>query len=249
MIVRLVTAASIDDLRFEPVHDDRVQAQVRVDLGADLRRLFRAAASGWVGFDTHAIADGRGGSVIIWPAGAPRILVRRYMRGGLPSRFVRDTYLGFRPRPFRELSIMKMLYENGAQVPEPCGAAVQWLFPGCYRGWLATRFIDRAPTLWRWLRDESPTAEQRRAVFDELKQAIRKVRSLGVQHVDLNLHNVLVCLPSNRVVLIDFDRARQGTRDENDLRAELKRLRRSAKKLDPDRRVITEKDLLALRAE
>jgi predicted Ser/Thr protein kinase len=73
------------------------------------------------------------------------------------------------------------------------------------------------------------------------------VRSLGVQHTDLNLHNVLVFSPSNRVVLIDFDRAREGIRDENDLRVELARLRRSARKLDPHRTVITDEDLSALK--
>lgn len=238
---------SIVDLRFEHVRDDRVHAQVRSDLAAELAEFFRAASLRWVGHTPLAVADGRGGSVIVAPeAGSPRILVRRYLRGGLPSRFVFDTYLGFRPRPFRELEVLKHLYENGAPVPEPCGAAVQWLFPGCYRGWLATCFLERAPTLWRWLRDESPAPEQRSAVLEDLKQAIRHVRSLGVQHTDLNLHNVLVCRPENRVVLIDFDRARRRVRDADDLRAELARLRRSARKLDPVGKVVTEQDLLAL---
>jgi len=235
-----------DELCFERVRDDRLHVQVRADLSGDLTQLFRAAASDWVGFDPLTIADGRGGSVIVAPeAGTPRILVRRYLRGGLPSRFVRDTYLGFSPRPFRELAIMKALYEQGAQVAEPYGAAVQWLFPGCYRGWLATRLVEDASTLWKWLRDQTPAADERRSVFAEVGRCIRHVRSLGVWHADLNLHNILIVAGPPRVVLIDFDRARHAWNDNT--AAEIARLRRSARKLDPGGAVITDEDLLALR--
>lgn len=236
------------DLYFERVRDDRLHVQVRVELAGELTRLFRAAASDWAGYDPLAVADGRGGSVIVTPAsGAPRILVRRYLRGGLPSRFVRDRYLGFRPRPFRELQVMKALFESGAPVAEPYGAAVQWLFPGCYRGWLGTRFIEGAATLWRWLRDQAPSTAERRALLAEVGHSIRQVRGLGVWHADLNLHNILVVpAASPRIVLIDFDRARRASND--DIRAEVARLRRSARKLDPGGTVVTDEDLLALGA-
>ena len=217
---------------------------MRAEFSAELEHLFDAAASDWCGYNPTSIADGRGGSVVVAPAAhVPHLLVRRYLRGGLPARFVRDLYIGVRPRPFRELRITQSLYERGAPVAEPYGAAVQWLFPGCYRGWLATRFIDGARTLWRWLRDESPSAAERQAVFDELARGIRHVRSLGIQHSDLNLHNILICPPANRVVLIDFDRACEGTVDAADLTTELARLRRSARKLDPEGRVISDADL------
>jgi len=52
---------------------------------------------------------------------------------------------------------------------------------------------------------------------------------------------------SKRVVLIDFDRARESHADAADLTAELARLRRSARKLDPEGRVIREEDFAALR--
>lgn len=235
------------ELRFTPVQADRLRAQVRAEMPAELQAVFAAAASGWPGYHPRAIADGRGGSVVVAPAPrAPQLLVRHYLRGGLPAYFVRDLYLGARPRPFRELRLLHSLYDRGAPVPEPYGAAVQWLFPGCYRGWLATRYIDGARTLWRWLRDESPPAAARRAVFEELGRSIRHVRRLGVRHEDLNLHNILICGASNRVVLIDFDRAREGCFEEADLRSELARLRRSARKLDPQGKVVAEDDLSRL---
>lgn len=239
--------APTTNLRFERVRDDRLRGQVRADLADELVRLFRAAACDWAGHQPVPIADGRGGSVIVAPAaGGPRILVRRYLRGGLPAKFVRDTYLGMRPRPFRELYVMKSLYESGAQVAEPYGAAVEWLVPGCYRGWLATRFVEDAATLWKWLRDHSPAADERRAVLAEVGRTIRHVRSLGVWHADLNLHNILIVPAApKRVVLIDFDRARQARDD--DITPELARLRRSARKLDPQGAVVTAEDLLALR--
>jgi len=240
----LVTDFSTADLRSEV---ENLRVQVRADLSAELIEVFRAAASEWAGYATLPIADGRGGSVIVAPAvGQPRLLVRRCLRGGLPAKFVRGTYLGFSPRPFRELRVMKSLYERGAPVAEPYGAAVQWLFPGCYRGWLATRFIEGSCTLWKWLRDQTPPPAERRAVLEEVGQSIRKVRSLGVWHADLNLHNILIVpAAAQRVVLIDFDRANEAT-DEN-ISAELKRLRRSAHKLDPQGKIITEQDLSLLK--
>ena len=118
--------------------------------------------------------------------------------------------------------------------------------PGCYRGWLATRFIEGSCTLWKWLRDQTPPPAERRAVLEEVGQSIRKVRSLGVWHADLNLHNILIVpAAAQRVVLIDFDRANEAT-DEN-ISAELKRLRRSAHKLDPQGKIITEQDLSLLK--
>lgn len=245
--MRLAAEIPTGELQFTPARQRRLRLQVRVELSAELVDVFRAAASDWSGYTPQAIADGRGGSVIVAPAHkVPRVLVRRYLRGGLPAVFVRDLYLGFRPRPFRELRITQSLYERGAPVVEPYGAAVQWLFPGCYRGWLATRFIDGARTLWKWLRDESPSASARCAVFAELGESIRCVRRLGVRHEDLNLHNILICGPSHRVVLIDFDRAHEGRLAETDLGIELERLRRSAHKLDPERQIVSDADFSAL---
>jgi 3-deoxy-D-manno-octulosonic acid kinase len=243
-LAALVTDFSTTDLRSE-VENLRVQA--RADLSAEIIEVFRAAASDWSGFSPLPIADGRGGSVVVAPvAGRPRLLVRRYLRGGLPAMFVRGTYLGFRPRPFRELRIMKSLHQNGAPVAEPYGAAVQWLFPGCYRGWLATRFVEGSCTLWKWLRDHGPAADERRAVLAEVGHGIRKVRALGIWHADLNLHNILVVPHApQRVVLIDFDKSRRATGDH--IGAELKRLRRSARKLDPAGKIISDEDLAALR--
>jgi hypothetical protein len=224
-----------------------LRARVRAECSLELEHLFHAAASDWSAYSPVPIADGRGGSVIVSPAAnVPPLLVRRYLRGGLPAFFVRDLYIGWQPRPFRELRITQSLYEHGAAVAEPYGAAVQWLFPGCYRGWLATRFIEGARTLWRWLRDESPSSSERHEVLGELARTVHHIRSLGVQHADLNLHNILVCPPSNRIVLIDFDRAAEGVAVAGDLSVELVRLRRSARKLDPEGRVIREEDLAIL---
>ena len=239
----MVTDFSTADLRSEV---ENLRVQVRADLSAELIEVFRAAASDWSGYAPVPIADGRGGSAIVTAApGRPRLLVRRYLRGGLPAMFVRDTYLGLQPRPFRELRVMKSLFERGAPVAEPYGAAVQWLFPGCYRGWFATRFIEDSCTLWKWLRDQTPPPAERRAVLEEVGRCIRKVRSLGVWHADLNLHNILIApTAAQRVVLIDFDRANEA-KDAN-ISAELKRLRRSARKLDPQGKIVTEDDLAAL---
>jgi len=199
--------------------------------------------------DAGAIAlhGGRGGTRLM-SIGEHRVVVRPYRRGGLPGRFVRDLYLGWRPRPFRELIETEALRVRGAPVVEVCGAAVRWVLPGCYRGWLVTRYVDGARTLWQWLAAAPPVAE-RAAVCAAAGRAVRRLHDCAGRHPDLNLNNLLVSTATGgwQVHLIDFDRPAVARRPGGgDGAAELARLRRSARKLDPAGRIVTAEDLACL---
>lgn len=196
------------------------------------------------GADGVALSGGRGGTRLI-SLGADRVVIRSYRRGGLPGRVVRDLYAGWRPRPFRELLETEALRARGAPVVEVRGAVVRWVVPGLYRGWLVTRYVDGARTLWQWM-SAPPAPADRAAVCAAAGRAVRRLHDCGGRHPDLNLNNLLVSVGADgwHVQLIDFDRPlrvaspRCGDRD-----AELARLRRSARKLDPAGSVVTADDL------
>jgi len=164
-----------------------------------------------------------GGRGAVWrvPINGGEAVVRRYRRGGLIRRFVRDHYRV--NRPLREFRIHHALETLGAPVPHLLAAA--WRVDrGWYRGAIATAYVA-APTL---LDVASEAADD---VLCACGKAIRTVHDAGVYHADLNAANVL--LAPEGPLLIDFDNASRRTklgalaRQQN-----LLRLRRSLEKHD-----------------
>jgi tRNA A-37 threonylcarbamoyl transferase component Bud32 len=227
---------------FEWIRDGRVQTLVRADVRSWLLPLLGAARRQWEGYTTRPLAGGRGGARIVPAHG---VVVRPYRRGGLPGRLLHDTYFGWSPRPFRELSVTSVLHERGAPVVEVYGAAVEWLVPGCYRGWLATRYLEGARTFWEWLSTAPPTAE-RDTTLRAIGRALRRLHACGARHPDLNANNILL-FGMMDVAFIDFDRARI-TGDKAAGGADLDRLWRSLNKLDPESRYVTAANFELLRA-
>jgi tRNA A-37 threonylcarbamoyl transferase component Bud32 len=120
---------------------------------------------------------------------------------------------------------------------------VHWLVPGCYRGWIMTRYVREARTVWEWAAGGTPGGG-RGTVWRQVGTAIRQLHQAGGQHPDLNLHNILLCpeAAAKPVVLVDFDAPRLPTLFRN-AAADLARLRRSARKLDPEGTHITADDI------
>lgn len=235
---------------FEWVHDGHRVLLVRADVRDWLVALLRAADERWAGYETRALSGGRGGVTVVRAAGHD-VVVRRYHRGGLPAWVLRDTYFGRSPRPFRELCVTEELRRRGAPVIEVYGASVHWLLPACYKGALATRYMEQARTLWEWLRDADGVAV-RAAAFAAVGRAIRRLHDAGGRHPDLNLNNILIGAVADGLVpvvrFIDFDRARAAPPAHHTPEVDLARLERSARKLDPTARVVTAADLDVLHA-
>ncbi len=223
---------------FEWVRDGRMAALVRSDFRTWMVPLFVAAEREWAGYETSSLAGGRGSARLVRMA-EHAVVVRPYRRGGLPRWVLRDTYFGPRPRPFRELELTEALRRRGAPVIEVYGAAVRWLAPGCYRGWLATRYVSAARTLWGWIA-AAPAPAERDIILRKVGDAIRRLHACGGRHPDLNMNNILVDGDA-QVWLIDFDRARP-IRSSGSTSADLARLRRSARKLDPQGKWVTAAD-------
>jgi len=184
-----------------------------------------------------ALPVGRGGVRQVSLGERGNVIVRPYRRGGFVRHFVRDLYWDRPPRPFAELLCIETARQRGVATVEPIGARVEWVKGGLYRGLLVTRKAEGFHNLWEWLQTK-PIGTTREATMTVVAQAIAKMHEVGIVHADLNLMNILVqtVTGSLQALLIDFDRARlfsspipRHLREQN-----LRRLRRSLDKLDPE---------------
>ncbi|HLK10452.1 MAG TPA: lipopolysaccharide kinase InaA family protein [Candidatus Binatia bacterium] len=207
-----------------------VRAAVRRDLATALgpwllaRRLATPAGA-------EPIASGRGAAYRAVLPGGVRAVVRPYRRGGLLARVVRETYLGWRPRPLRELMVTVEARRRGVAAPEVLAARIEGRF--AYRGTLVTAEVPGAVPLIEALR-AAPDAATRRRLGTLAGRAVAVLHAAGVLHADLNLTNILVAADAGGATVIDLDRGRvvpaplRGRAQRRNLR----RLARSARALD-----------------
>lgn len=172
---------------------------------------------------------GRGASWFVG-AGQARFVLRHYRRGGLLGRLLDDRYLDLglaRSRPWREFKLTHALHERGLPVPQPVAARV-WQSGLVYRGDLITLRLDATP-LAAAVGDGAPAAAAWRAAG----RCVATLHAAGLDHADLNLHNLLLDA-SGEVTLIDLDRG--ALREPGAWRAaNLARLQRSLAKLSAGR--------------
>jgi len=183
-------------------------------------------------------AGNRAGGFRLAIDGAPDLFVRLARRGGAMRFITSDLHLGLYARAMRELGLTAEALRRGIPVVEPIGAIVNWLAPLVYRAAFISRAM-RGMTLWEFLcADDDPTV--RMHVLELARAAIETMHEKGLFHADLNLHNLFVthARESFSIVILDLDKARMfpkplGLRLR---RANLARLARSARKLDPEGR-------------
>ncbi|WP_374011835.1 3-deoxy-D-manno-octulosonic acid kinase [Pseudoxanthomonas koreensis] len=188
-------------------------------------------------------SGGRGGA---WFVDAPfgACVLRHYLRGGLAARISRDRYLWHgvaRTRSFAEFRLMRELLGRGLPVPRPLAASYQR--EGLrYR---ASILLERLEGV-RSLADRALVAGSG-APWEEAGRLIARFHREGLDHADLNAHNLLFD-GNGRGWMIDFDRGRMripatGWREGN-----LRRLYRSLLKLRGGRaRDELERDFARLR--
>ncbi len=229
------------------VRAGRIRAAVRRDLERGLAPWLTAARLE-LGADAEPMLSGRGAAYRMTLPTGQRAVVRFYRRGGALARLVRETYLGVRARPLRELLVTVETRRRGVPTVEVLAARVEGRF--VHRGALVTGELA-APTLLEALR-EAPDERTRCALSTSAGRTVGALHAAGVSHPDLNLTNLLVRSGAGGayVVLCDFDRARLG-RKPLQLRARrqnLRRLRRSQRKLDPNDELLGVAEQRAFRA-
>lgn len=186
---------------------------------------------------------GRGGA---WFVDAPfgQCVLRHYLRGGLAAKLSRDQYIwrgANRTRSFAEFRLMRALRAQKLPVPRPIAAF--YMREGVrYR---AAILMERLEGV-RSLADRALVAG-RGAPWEETGRLIARFHRAGLDHADLNAHNILFDA-SGHGWLIDFDRGVQRIPATAWRERNLKRLHRSLIKLRGERsHEEVEKDFARLR--
>jgi 3-deoxy-D-manno-octulosonic acid kinase len=154
--------------------------------------------------ELSAVNAGRGAAWFL-ESGPHRWVLRHYRRGGFMARFSDDRYLWTgeaRVRAFSEYRLLARLTDLGLPVPRPLGARYRRVGLS-YRCDLITQRIEGANPLSSMLAVRALGD----ATWHTIGATIGRLHRAGVDHADLNAHNVL--LDSQGVVsVIDFDRSR-----------------------------------------
>jgi 3-deoxy-D-manno-octulosonic acid kinase len=184
--------------------------------------------------EAAAASAGRGSAWFVGSAAHPWVL-RHYRRGGFVARISEDRYWWSeedRVRSFTEWRLLHYLSERGLNVPKPVAAFYrreQWT----YRCDLITERILQAQPMSAALEEGALAAPVWRAVG----AAVARLHRHGVDHADLNAHNILIDTVGI-ISVIDFDRGKLRTAGAWTSR-NLARLKRSLQKiaavLPPDR--------------
>jgi tRNA A-37 threonylcarbamoyl transferase component Bud32 len=184
--------------------------------------------------ELSAVSGGRGSAWFVGSSAHPWVL-RHYRRGGLMARISEDRYWWSqedRVRSFAEWRLLFYLAQRGLNVPKPVAAFYRrdrWT----YRCDLITERISQSQTLSAALQAGAPTESTWRAVG----AAVARLHRHGVDHADLNAHNIL--LDSTGIVsVIDFDRGQlraPGAWTSRNLARLERSLQKIAVALPPDR--------------
>ncbi len=187
--------------------------RLAVDRGAILFDPERVDDPGWELFDRErwrargvvtAHTGGRGSIHFIEDRGR-RWALRRYLRGGIVARLVRERFLFLgedRTRSFLELRLLASLLQRGLPVPAPVAAGYRRSF--CtYVAELITERLAGAASLTEMLR----AGRMNETRWAAIGRCLRRFHDAGVQHADLNANNIMLG-EAGEVWVLDFDRGR-----------------------------------------
>ncbi|MGB5257925.1 MAG: 3-deoxy-D-manno-octulosonic acid kinase [Woeseiaceae bacterium] len=174
---------------------------------------------------------GRGNTMYV--GNVPRqFVLRHYMRGGLPGKFVKDRFIFSGPdktRSFLEWRMLDKLSSNNFNVPRP--AAARYCQHGTfYTADIITVRIPDVVALSQYIAENKPAAD----FWQSVGAAIYKFHAAGAYHADMNAYNLQIDT-SGTLWMLDFDKGSlrpRGTWQQETLG----RLHRSLRKivnLDP----------------
>lgn len=175
-----------------------------------------------------ATGSGRGQALRVTHQGREAVL-RHYRRGGLVARFNPDRYPAApqaETRAMQEFSLLREMRSLGLPVPRPIAARCvrTGSITGAYRADILIDCIADARNLAQCL----DTQRLSSVVWHATGEAIARLHAHGIDHTDLNCHNLLLDA-QGQVWLIDFDKC--GRRAPGPWReGNLQRLLRSLRK-------------------
>jgi len=177
-------------------------------------------------FIVNSPTAGRGASLFL-EIDKTDLVLRHYRRGGMVRTISEQHYIwqGLqRTRAWREFDVLFEMQAHGLPSPKPYACQVQRRGMR-YSASLITYFLAGVT-----LAERVCTAILPDERWYSIGQCIRRFHAAGVDHADLNAHNILI--DEQAVSLIDFDRAVvQVTVNSNRRHKNLKRLQRSLNKI------------------
>ena len=180
-----------------------------------------------------AVTGGRGSAWFI-ASGARQWVLRHFRRGGFIARWSKDGYVWTGEegvRAFAEWRLLELLARRGLPVPRPVAARYQRTGLRYRCDLITQRIVDAGPLSAALARGALPEP-----VWRTVGATVARLHGAGVDHADLNAHNILLGVKDgakNAVSVIDFDRGRlrvQGAWRARNLR----RLRHSLAKITRD---------------
>lgn len=199
----------------------------------------------WKSRGATQVIGGRG-SVLFINDGSRQWVLRHYRRGGLIGKVIADRYVwtgAERTRAFREWRLLAQLYAQSLPVPQPVAARYQ-RSGLTYQADLITVAIPQARTLTQLLHTEALSE----STWQHLGEVLARFHAAGVQHADLNAHNILFSVDQT-ITVLDFDRGQLRTVQRAWIEAVLQRLLRSLNKLKQQRNIhFNEGDWAVLRS-
>lgn len=177
----------------------------------------------------HAVvgqAKGRGQAVFFQYQDQQYVL-RHYRRGGMVGNISQDRYfyLGrHRSRCWQEFHLLSEIVKRGLPAPVPIAARMvrDGLF---YQADLITLRIPHARDLSQLLVKQRLSVD----VWQQVGYVIREFHDAGVDHSDLNIHNIMLD-KDGQVWIIDLDKSHLRKKNGRWAKANLERLYRSLEK-------------------
>lgn len=178
------------------VYDSDIFEQVSED-------LFRAR--GWQSVEPvkGALRSAGRGNTLIVRDGKQEYVLRKYVRGGLIGRVIRDTYFWNgedETRCFSEWRLLRKLVKKGLNVPIPAAA----YYRRTAMFYTADLLTVRIPGI-RSLAERITQAPGSGDFWASLGAAICRIHAEDVYHADMNAYNIQLD-ENDEVWLLDFDR-------------------------------------------
>jgi 3-deoxy-D-manno-octulosonic acid kinase len=154
-------------------------------------------------------------------------VLRHYRRGGFIAQLSQDRYVWAgeeRVRAFAEWRLLEFMWRRDLPVPKPVAARYERAGPWYRCDLITERIVDAQPLSSALALDAIPASAWRAA-----GAAVARLHCAGVDHADLNAHNLL--LGAEGASVIDFDRGRLRAPGGGWPARNLLRLRRSLAKI------------------